>query len=161
MLLAFLYGCDLVCALAVVTLHRAVDETGVGSWWTGRAVQGANVHSECSFVEPIRQGHGSKIGVVVCGCWSVDDDTSHDAVAILSRVVAVVPGSAELCAANDILFALAGGDGAFCHAVHAVVLAGIQLTEAVPVDRSTVVLKGILDVDDERIAPVGVDGRAG
>lgn len=43
-------------------------------------------------IVPIRENEWSKIGVVVGGCRSLDDDGSKNTVSVLQREVRVVPG---------------------------------------------------------------------
>ena len=54
-------------------------------------MKGGGVHCEDGGVEPICEWHDSKIDVVVCGGWAVDDHGTHKSFAVLHRIVRMVP----------------------------------------------------------------------
>jgi len=75
------------------------------------------------------------------------------AVGILERVVAVIPRCLVLNRAEGVGVDVVGGNGALGDTIHSIHLRTVGLSEAVPVNRGTVVLQLVLDRDFDQIAP--------
>jgi hypothetical protein len=73
----------------------------------------------------------------------------------------VIPAGAVLCTSEPVLHCATRWDRTLGHTVDAIVLAAVEHTNTVPVHRSTVVLKTVLDFYDYSITPVGFECRAG
>ena len=71
----------------------------------------------------------------------------------------MIPASAVLRASEPVLSRTSGWDRALSHTIHAVVLTAIEHSNTMPVHRSTIMLKTVLDVDYHGVSPVGFQGR--
>lgn len=65
----------------------------------------------------------------------------------------VIPGSAVLSSAEDVVLRLTGSEGAFRCSRSAVKDSGVELTDTVPMDISTVVSQSVPDSDANCVTP--------
>jgi hypothetical protein len=90
----------------------------------------------------------------------MDDDWPLHAIAILSREMAVIPGSTVFSCLEKVRFAVSRSQSAFGHTVSAILISGIQLPYTVPMHACTIILHIVVDSDLDHVAPVGFDGRS-
>lgn len=81
---------DMVSA-SLRALHRAVDQASVCNGRSCDTMHRSDVQSKCRVVEPVGHRQGACVVVVIGRSGTVDDHGAHDAIAILRRVVGVVP----------------------------------------------------------------------
>ena len=80
---------------------------------------------------------------------------------ILFRKLDTYPAGAVLGGAERVSVVFARRDGTLGHAIDAVHLGRVGLSESVPVNRRPVVFQLVLDGDLDQIAPAGLDPRSG
>jgi hypothetical protein len=153
-----------------------VEENVVAERWT---VALSVVHQLIrALVVVIHKRERAKVDVIGQRSWTVNDDGTDNAIAILSREVRVVPAGAILLGTEAIgTLAAVGRDGAFSNAVGAIVKVAALLVNAVPVDGSAMGVslgtslgeknkripigqKVVDDLDFDPVTPVGLNGRA-
>lgn len=67
----------------------------------------------------------------------------------------MVPAGAVLSASESVLHRAAWRNGTFRDTIDAVVLTTVEHSHTMPVHRSTIVLKTVLDIYEEGVAPIG------
>ena len=88
-------------------------------------------------------------------------DLPSDTVAVLRRVVAVVPRGTELGGNEGVRSGLAWRNRALSDATNTIGVDAVQLSDTVEVDAGTVVLHGVLDVHNECVSPVAEKSWSG
>lgn len=108
-------------------------------------------------VEPIRERHGAKVDVIVRSRGAIDDDWSNQSVAVLDRIMRMIPRSAVLRCLELVGSGLAWGERAFSETGGTVHFVRTQLSKTVPVDTRPVVFDVVGDGDFNIVTPVRND----
>lgn len=153
---------DLVVGSATVgILVGAVDQNVVGVWWSASGLKvGSRLRKdlEGGLVVPLVDDVRAKVNIVVGRSRAVENHSSHYTITVLSGEVRVVPRGSELSDLEVVCPGITRSEGTFSNTVDTIVASAVVLPHTVPVDGSTVVLHGVLDIDRHHVTPVGLDG---
>lgn len=100
---------------------------------------------------PVIDQHVAEINVVIRSSRAVDQYTTKQAVPGLYVEMRMIPGGSVLCRAPLVCEAVSWSDWALSHAGDAVVVVGVVLSDAMEVNRSSVVLKCIGYMHDLKV----------
>lgn len=113
-------------------------------------------------VVPVIEEEIAEVLIIISRSGTVDDDSTKDALPCLQREVRMVPGGTVLLSFPGVGDALSRSSWALSDGSHTVVLVGIVLTYTVEVDTCAIEGRGqrVLDMDHDRVTPVGDKSRA-
>ena len=104
-----------------------------------------------TLVVEVCNGESAKISVIICRCWSVDDNSSDDTITVLVRVVRMIPRSSMLSGTESIHLSSVWFDWAFCYTVYTMCFVNISviyhLMGFLPIHDITVLLHKTMPVN--------------
>jgi len=113
------------------------------------------------FVAPILEDSKPSVDVVIRRARTVDGHGAKYTVVCLESKVRVVPSRAIVASHKGVGHLLAWCEGTLRDGGHAVHLVGAKHAKSVEVERCSVVLKLVFEVNYNSVAPAGFDERAG
>jgi hypothetical protein len=108
-------------------------------------------------MEPVCDHHRSKVNVVVAAGWPVDYNRPNNTIAVLIRIMRVVPRGAKLCAQESVRSSLARSKRALSDAVRTIHGVRQPLPDPMPMNTCAVCGETVSHRDLQIVAPVSPD----
>ncbi len=102
---------------------------------------------ECTPVAPVTHQYRIQCFIPVSTVGTVNEQRASEAIWILERVVAVIPGMSVLSRLEVVCVGLTRGNWTLRHAVDSISFVCIELTNAMPMDRGSIIGMKIGDMN--------------